>query len=206
MRTIFFILLLCPIGANAQLLELSIGGGISNNTKAPQRPYWPDKYTKATNGYAAALQVNIPVFKSLRVGVQASAYKMGYSVKVAKTDANAQFVRYAENRVSYGNPAITLEAIITNRFKLPKISLDVGIVGGVCITNKYYNTFDVTSVNVLKSAVQANRPWYTYGAFVSGSFAVSKSMFIGADIQPKFLYDGDANFFIPTTIKFGVRI
>ena len=202
-KTLVAFFLLLPAFSQAQLLEISLKGGIAPNNLT-RDDYFTSKVEKPTSYYGSvSITAGLP-FK-IRVGASVSAYQLEYSAVIA--DLVPPGVSVPRTYYKYGNPVVPVELILIRRFDLPKISLDAGFTGGMSITRK------VRYGNVGDSKVyerSGKDPWYTYGVLVAGQVNVTKRFALGAEAQAKWLrintWGEDRVFLVPVMLKASVRI
>ena len=191
---------LLPAISRAQLLEMSLKGGVVPNT-LPKDRYFNDAIEKPIS-IIGSFSATVGLPKGIRVGASISAYNLEYS-------AISGDLGIVEPRSyhKYGNPILPVELVVLKRGNFSSLRLDMGLTGGMSVTTTMRSSYDNNS-SVYER--KAKKPWYTIGFVGSAQFDVTKRIAVGAEIQVKWLRIGtwasDNIFLAPMMLKASVRI
>lgn len=197
MKRSLFALLMIPALCSAQRVEFSLKGGGSfndidaNTFNKDHDVQWP---TAAFSG-SFATTVKLPV--GIRLGLYYSNNVIEYTLTNAK---------FPMSEVVYKYPVSSVGVIAMERIKFYKwkVDLDLGLMGGRCLTNKVkYTREGVETVNET-----ANR-WYNYGAVIGAQHNILPWLGLGLETQPQIVNMGAKGsnlYLMPVMAKASIRI
>jgi len=185
-----------------QLIEISLKGGVCANSMSHKFDKIANYKAKGNLGYAAGLSGTVG-FGGYRAGISISALRVSAYLSpkfgVPMPDSLTH---------SLGNPLVPIEAMFIKRTKIAKISIDIGIMGGICVNNRYVNSYEDGRTTTSNSA---NTNWFTYGGILSGQYNISKRLAVGIEAQPKWIrlkrgQTLDNTFLLPVMAKVSARL
>lgn len=200
MKRILFVVLLFPLTVTAQLLEVSLKGGIVPNRIGIYALSPAGIKKELPTGSSFSVTVGLPF--QLRFGASVSIYRQSFKQTSVfpgtMTDTSAYY--------QYGKPFMPIELVLIKRIDISKFSADFGILGGICTNNKLkISDADRNTVLVLED----DTAWFTYGFTVAGQVKLTKRFSAGVEAQPKWWKSGVGSgniFMVPVFLKASVGI
>lgn len=197
MKRLLLVLFLIPAICSAQIVEFSFkGGGSFNDIDANTFDKNHDvQWPLASFAGSFATTVKLPL------GIRAGLFYSNTQVEYTLTNA-----RFPMNETVYNYPLSSVGVMVVERISSYKwkVDLDLGLMAGRCLGNKFKYTRDGASITN-----KTENKWYTYGLMVGAQHNVLPWLGLGLETQPQVVNMGEkkANLYlVPVMVKASIRI